>query len=345
MPARSVIQKKNLMSRAFRILLIVLVILALPLAAGLLYQSIGSARDREILAAVPGVRVETPAGAMHIHCEGLDKAGPVVILEAGFGGPGLVFARVMPKIAEQAPVCTYDRLGQGLSDPRDGKADAETIALELNVLLDAAPMLKDKPDSYVLAGFSLGGGFAQVYAHRYPKETAGLVLIDSVHPQQYERLGPKAQETQAQLEGLFRIGAPLATFGVMRLLDPYRQVASLLPEPQASQFVAMSQRPSYWAETYAEARDWQQSMAQLREASWPPAVPAATITADQPSVSFPADQMAAWQDMQREYASAPGLVAGEVAEGANHFTLVMSEPYASEVADVILAVAKRARGE
>jgi pimeloyl-ACP methyl ester carboxylesterase len=333
------------MSRALRILLILLVILALPFGAGLLYQSIGSARDREILAAVPGTRVDTPAGAMHIHCAGLDKPGPVVILEAGFGGPGLVFTRVLPKIAQQAPVCAYDRLGQGLSDPRKAQADAATIAGELAALLDAAPLLKGKPNSYVLAGFSLGGGFAQVFAHRYPEKVAGLVLIDSVHPQQYERLGPKAQETQAQLEGLFRIGAPLATFGVMRLLDPYRAVASLLPEPQATQFVAMSQRPSYWAETYAEARDWQQTMAQLREAKWPPAVPAATITADQPSVSFPADQMTAWAAMQKEYAAAPGLVTGEVAEGANHFTLVMSEPYASVVANVILAVVKRARGE
>lgn len=333
------------MPRFVRVLLIILVILALPLAAGLVYQSIGSARDGEILAAVPGTRVETPAGAMRIRCEGLDKPGPVVVLEAGFGGPGLVFARVMPKIAQEAPVCAYDRLGQGLSDARQSKADAATIAAELNALLEAAEMLRNREGRFVLAGFSLGGGFAQVFAARHPEKVAGLVLIDSVHPQQYERLGPKAQETQAQLESLFRIGAPLATFGVMRFLDPYRAVASLLDEPQASQFVAMSQRPSYWADTYAEARDWQQTMAQLREVKWPPAVPAATVTADQPSVSFPADQMAAWSAMQREYASVSGLVAGEVAQGANHFTLVMSEPYATQTADVILAVVRRARGE
>jgi pimeloyl-ACP methyl ester carboxylesterase len=333
------------MSRALRLLLILLVILALPLAAGLTYQAIGSARDREILAAVPGTRVATPSGAMHIQCLALDKAGPTVLLEAGFGGPGLVFARLLPKIAEAAPVCAYDRLGQGLSDPRRGPADAGTIAAELNALLEAAPMLRNREGRFVLAGFSLGGGFAQVFAARHPEKIAGLVLIDSVHPQQYERLGPKARETQAQLESLFRIGGPLATFGVMRFLDPYRAVASLLDEPQASQFAAMSQRPSYWADTYAEARDWQQTMTQLREATWPPAVPAATIAADRPSVSFPADQMAAWSEMQRDYASAPGLVAGEIAQGANHFTLVMSEPYATQAANVILAVVRRARGE
>jgi pimeloyl-ACP methyl ester carboxylesterase len=333
------------MLRARRLFFIALLILALPAAAGLLYQTLGAAGDRETLAAVPGARVKTPGGAMHIHCMSLDKPGPVVILEAGFGGPGLVFARVMPKVAEAAPVCAYDRLGQGLSDARQGAADATTIAAELHALLDAAPPLKDRAGGFVLAGFSLGGAFAQTFVERYPDKSAGLVLIDSVHPAQYERLGAKAQETQAQLETLFALGAPLARFGIMRLLDPYRAVASLLPEPQASQFVAMSQRPSYWADTHAEARDWQQTMAQLRTIRWPPAVPAATITADQPSVSFPADQMAAWQAMQSEYAAAPGLVAGVVAEGANHFTLVMSEPYAGRVAAVILAVVERARGE
>jgi pimeloyl-ACP methyl ester carboxylesterase len=40
------------------------------------------------------------------------------------------------------------------------------------------------PSPYVLAGHSLGGMYALSYAHRYPAQVAGIVLLDSMHPKQ-----------------------------------------------------------------------------------------------------------------------------------------------------------------
>jgi pimeloyl-ACP methyl ester carboxylesterase len=39
----------------------------------------------------------------------------------------------------------------------------------------------------VLVGHSIGGLYARAYASRYPGEVGGLVLIDSSHPEQYDR--------------------------------------------------------------------------------------------------------------------------------------------------------------
>ena len=46
------------------------------------------------------------------------------------------------------------------------------------------------PPPYVLVGHSLGGLNVRVYASRNPSLVAGIVLVDSVHPDQWDRLPP-----------------------------------------------------------------------------------------------------------------------------------------------------------
>jgi len=48
------------------------------------------------------------------------------------------------------------------------------MAADLNSLLHAAKI----PPPYILVGHSLGGTLVQVFAHAYPAEVAGLVLVD-----------------------------------------------------------------------------------------------------------------------------------------------------------------------
>jgi pimeloyl-ACP methyl ester carboxylesterase len=50
------------------------------------------------------------------------------------------------------------------------------------------------PGPYVLAGHSNGGLFSLLYASRHPKQVAGLVLIDGVHPQYHRRSIAVAKE-------------------------------------------------------------------------------------------------------------------------------------------------------
>ena len=92
---------------------------------------------------------------------------------------------VLPGVAESTRVCTYDRPGTVASIGEDdfvSRSDAiaqprttpEAVA-ELHALLQAAAI----PGPYVLAGHSLGGFFARLYAATYPDEVVGLVLVDA----------------------------------------------------------------------------------------------------------------------------------------------------------------------
>lgn len=77
-------------------------------------------------------------------------------------------------------MCSYDRAGQGWSDPGPEPRDGEHIAQDLHALLQNASI----PGPYVLAGHSYGGLFVRAYAAYYPGEVVGLVLLDSAQPDQ-----------------------------------------------------------------------------------------------------------------------------------------------------------------
>jgi pimeloyl-ACP methyl ester carboxylesterase len=79
-------------------------------------------------------------------------------------------------------VCTYDRAGEGWSDGAADAQDGGQLASDLHGLLRAAHI----PGPYVLAGHSVGGTYALLYAAHYPKQVAGLALIDSATPYQFD---------------------------------------------------------------------------------------------------------------------------------------------------------------
>ena len=118
------------------------------------------------------------AGDGRLHMEVDGQGTPTVILEAGFGGTAEGWAKVQPEVAKFARVVSYDRAGLGKSEPGRSPRSAGRIARELHDALKAAHV----PPPYVLVGHSAGGAYARVFAHMYPKEVAGLILI--VPPQE-----------------------------------------------------------------------------------------------------------------------------------------------------------------
>ena len=112
---------------------------------------------------------------LNIRCIG--SGSPTVVLEPGLGESASAIARrIAPEVARTTRVCVYDRAGHGRSDVAPD-ADA---ARDLHVLLERAHV----PGPYVMAGHSLGGMFVLSYAHRYPSQVGGVVLLDSMHPHQ-----------------------------------------------------------------------------------------------------------------------------------------------------------------
>ena len=88
----------------------------------------------------------------------------------------------MQRIASSSRVCAFDRAGQGWSGGVPRRQDGHELASDLHGLLRAAQI----PGPYVLAGHSVGGTYALVYAAQYPEQVAGLALIDSSSPYQFD---------------------------------------------------------------------------------------------------------------------------------------------------------------
>jgi pimeloyl-ACP methyl ester carboxylesterase len=99
---------------------------------------------------------------------------PAVILEGGFGEGIAGWSLVQKEVANFAQTVSYDRAGLGQSEPGPKPRSAKQIATELHTALQNAGV---KPP-YVLVGHSMGGPYVRVFAELYPKEVAGMVLLD-----------------------------------------------------------------------------------------------------------------------------------------------------------------------
>ena len=133
---------------------------------------------------LPAVAPESLSGlfdvggrALFLSCSG--TGSPTVILEAGYGDSGGLWAPVQNGVAPRTRVCSYDRpnVSAGASDPAATPRTAEDQVADLHELLSAA----DVPGPYVLAAHSYGGLISRLYAATYPDEVVGMVLVDTVH--------------------------------------------------------------------------------------------------------------------------------------------------------------------
>jgi pimeloyl-ACP methyl ester carboxylesterase len=168
------------------------------------YQTLANATDQPV-AHVAGSRLIDVGGGRRLHIRTVGSGGPTVILEPGLGESARAMARwIAPDVARTTTVVVYDRAGHGRSDAEPARgADA---ARDLHVLLERAHV----PGPYVLAGHSLGGMFALTYAHRYPAEVGGIVLLDSMHPRQHNAF--------AGMDPLLALVPTLARTGLANLL-------------------------------------------------------------------------------------------------------------------------------
>lgn len=116
------------------------------------------------------------------------SAAPTVVFENGLGGTVHHWAKVQPAIASEYTTFIYNRPGYGSSASSSTPRDGEHVVDELREVLRS----QELAPPYVLVGHSLGGLYLQWYARRYPEEVAGLVLVDSTHPEQMRGAGDPA---------------------------------------------------------------------------------------------------------------------------------------------------------
>jgi pimeloyl-ACP methyl ester carboxylesterase len=129
----------------------------------------------------PGKLVDIDGLRLHINCTG--AGSPVVILEAGPNDSSVIWQLVQPEITRFARVCSYDRAGFGWSDAPNEPRSSVNVANELAQLLARAAV----PGPFVLVGHDFGTLDLRVFAARHRQEVAGMVFVDSVHPDIHSR--------------------------------------------------------------------------------------------------------------------------------------------------------------
>ena len=179
----------------------------------------------------PGVIRSVGDHRLHIDCRG--QGQPTVVLVSGLGEFSASWARIRDGVAPTTRVCAYDRAGQGWSDDLAHPQDGIAAAADLHALLTAA----GETGPFVLAGHSIGGPYAMTYAERFPDEVAGMVLLDSTTPRQFDAI-PAFPVQYAMMRRAYGVLPTLARLGLGVLLT-----GSHLPTDDAAPVDAMSATP------------------------------------------------------------------------------------------------------
>lgn len=130
-------------------------------------------------------RFDIGGRSIRLQCSG--TGAPTVLVDAGLGTAPVEDAgwqRIAAKIAPTTRICLHNRAGLGESDRAP---QAVRTSLDAANDLHAALRKAGVSGPYLLVAHSIGGLHAQVFASRYPREVAGLVLVSSSHPDQMTR--------------------------------------------------------------------------------------------------------------------------------------------------------------
>ncbi|MDH5326332.1 MAG: alpha/beta hydrolase [Gammaproteobacteria bacterium] len=146
----------------------------------------------------PGRMVDVGGYEMHIQCMG--QGEPTVVLEADHHDFSVQWAMVQPEVARYSRVCVYDRAGMGWSSPSPKPRTSSHMVDELHALLQNA----GETAPYVMVGHFLGGLNARLYAHRFPQEVKGMVLLDAAHEDQHNNI-PELEDASRKSALLFNV--------------------------------------------------------------------------------------------------------------------------------------------
>jgi pimeloyl-ACP methyl ester carboxylesterase len=278
-------------------------------AAGAVYQHLASARDRRSYP-MPGQLIDVGGYKMHIDCMG--RGTPVVILDSGLGDSYVSWRKVQAQIAQFTRVCSYDRAGAGYSDSSPRRRTSQDFAEELHALLRSAGI----SGPFVLVGHSLGGYNVRLFAHVYPNEVAGMVLVDSSHPEQKKRFPPALNDMDAtwlREQEFFEFAMP---FGIPRLLGFCGNDVQV----RAADCNFHSAR-----ESAAELKSVAESAAQTAATGTLGDLPLAVLSGDPdlPEPDLPEDlekaASEAWQEMQEELARLSTRSTHAIAKNSGHY--------------------------
>jgi len=216
----------------------------------------------------PQQLVDIGGRRLNLYCSG---SGPVTVV---FDAPGLdagwSWHRVQPEVAKRTRACVYDRAGLGFSDPSPLPAGSAGAVADLHALLARAGIAPP----YVLVGSSYGGANVQLYAYRHPGQVKGLVLVDTSHDDEEERLDKASQgklkQAGAAQDRMMRQCGEAAQQGFSRDGELFGACTGGLGEEYGRKLAAVRlgvmSTGAYWRAALAEGESFEASSAELKAA-------------------------------------------------------------------------------
>jgi pimeloyl-ACP methyl ester carboxylesterase len=291
--------------------------LVIAIASGLVYEQAQRARDRELFPQI-GRSTDIGGRTLNIYCSGAGQpavifesgapwptlSDPKMIWENGAPRPGYSWVRIQAELAKTTTACWYDRAGSGWSDLGPYPRDSASQARDLHALLRAAGV----SPPYVLVADSSAALDARVYAASYPRDVAGLVFVNGVHPDLLLKIRPGGGRMSALPEFVFHSQDGMAQ--LFNQVGFYRLGLSNRPAPSPPpEGITSSEWNTIWRLTRsAKARSallqeisaWQKSTAQARTAGSLGDHPLVVLSGENTAMPFRYREV--WTELQTDLA-------------------------------------------
>jgi pimeloyl-ACP methyl ester carboxylesterase len=322
----------DFLKRSFIRMSILIFVLAI---AGMIYQTAATEADQRNYPP-PGELVTVSGHKMHIYCMG--AGSPTIILDHAGGGSSMDWSLIQPRLAERTRVCAYDRAGYGWSDYNPAPRTLEGQVNELHALLAGA----NEAGPYILVGHSYGARVDRVFAAKYPGEVAGMVLMDPGILYDDPRY---PAETQSNLESdnkMIRTARWLASFGLVRLLQPVMGNRTFdLPEEARLASASFPAAARYWQSLNDQIDVLSTVFEEERRVTTLGDVPLLVLISTEPDDAT----HKVWTQANIEMSTLSTHGSYRLVEGATHFSLVYRQNDAQVCAEGILEVLDAARNE
>ncbi len=169
-----------------------------------------------------------------VHVLRSGSGGPAVVFLPGASAVGLDYFGVQQQVSQFTTAVIYDRGGTGYSDALPLPRTATAVAVELRELLRAQHIA----GPYVLAAHSLGGLYAHRFAQLYPREVAGLVLLDALQRDWDDFMPPSMSLAAAE-----------------RMAPDPEQLRQMRPALRAMRAALLADYPEHIRQPLLEAKD------------------------------------------------------------------------------------------
>lgn len=138
---------------------------------------------------------------------------PAIVFESGLANSSLSWSLIQPQLSSGATTYSYDRAGFGWSNVPKAPCSLEAISADLRAMLEQQQVSRP----FIFVGHSFGGLIARFYAHHFPQELSGLVLVDPATPEEWMNPTPRQRWRLRRAVFFTRAAGVLASIGTVRL--------------------------------------------------------------------------------------------------------------------------------